>query len=176
MRFISREKSPGFIMKHAAREIVETNMGNILTNRPPAHLKFEPLSVPFRTSALPIKSYKDYASGTLNTKSAADKLRRAGHKWTEKSETGEEVDVTEKVVIDFLFSHPNYGKDFVGIGDNGVEILDTVIIPEGDGGWYCRLCEKHFENAQGKEGHIAGSKEHKQNVEGATKKAVLSIA
>lgn len=176
MRFISREKSPGFVLKDAQVKIIETNYGNIPQRMKAAHIKFEPLGNPFKTAALPVVNYKDYASGKLDSDVAAKKLRSLGHKWTETDEEGNEVDVTEKVVIDFLFRHPKYGRDFIAIGGDGVEIVDTVIIPEGDGGFYCRLCEQHFDTVQGKDGHVTSSKKHKENLEKAGANALASIS
>jgi len=176
MKFISREKSPGFIIKHGARKLVETTKGVIPIVVKAARIKFQPLGSPFKTSALPIKSYKDYASGVLNSFEAANKLRAAGHTWTKEDEEGNEVDVTEKEVISFLFNHAKYGEDFVAIGSDGKEIVDTIIVPEGDGGFYCRLCEQHFENAQGKDGHATSSNKHKKNIELANSALVSSLA
>jgi len=168
MLFISRDKSPSYVMIHGLRE--EYASGALRRLVRPGVIQFKPLDQPFQVSYLPVKG--GTAQGFLKTEQAAQVLRKYGH--AQYDEEGE--DITEFRVIDYLFEHQDYGTEFVAVGTKtGQEILpnDRFIIEqpeESEFTHYCRLCKKSFRSIQGAEGH-AQSKQHQELFEEAQNKA-----
>jgi len=156
MLFISRDKSPSYVMVHGLRE--EYASGALKKLIYPGIVAFSRLEQPFEVSYLPVK--KGVAQGKLRTEEAAKALRKAGHTFLD--EEGE--DVTEFRIIDFLFGHDDYGVEYVAVGTStGQEILpkDRFLIEQSpDSGFshYCRLCKQSFKNIQGAEGHVSSNK------------------
>lgn len=149
MIFLSRGKSPKLLMVPGYEEIVQTLHGNIPQVKKPVWVAFQPASTPFEAPGLPTQWGSGKAYGFLDTEQAA---RQAG--------------MPEEEVRDFLLSHPSHGVEFIGISNDGDEITDEerFFVPEGEGGFYCKLCDKHLQSSQAKAGHT-GSKEHKEKVE-----------
>ena len=149
MIFLSRGKSPALLMVPGYEEIVQTTHGNIPQIKKPVWLRFQPANTPFEAPGLPTQWNSGKAHGWLDSEHAA---RQAG------------VEAAE--VEDFLRSHPSHGVEFVGISEGGDEITDEerFFVPEGEGGYFCKLCEQHLQNGQAKAGHT-GSKAHQEKVE-----------
>lgn len=160
MLFISR-RIPEFVVKHGGKTVIQTNAGNEVIVNKPVTLRFEKSPAPLHSAKLPGSKYQKFAQGQLDTHREAERWKRMSAGVVDAD--GE--DITEKTIIDWLFKNPSYGIDFIAMSDDGREISDTMMIPEGDGGFFCRACEKHLANAQAKEGHIATSKEHAKNIE-----------
>lgn len=150
MLFLSRGKSPTVLMVPGFEEIVQTTHGNIPRVKKPVWLKFTPASVPFEAPGLPAKWKTGKAFGYLDSQHVA---RQAG--------------VTEEQVIDFLTSHPDHGVEFIGVMQDGEELKsgeDAVFVPEGEKGFFCKVCEKHLASVQGVTGHKM-SAEHQTKME-----------
>ena len=149
MIFLSRGKSPSLLMVPGYEEIVQTIHGNIPQVKKPLWLRFNASTRPFEAPGLPTQGHSKKAWGYLKTDEAARKLG-----------------VDEQEVIDFLLNHPSHGVEFVGVSEDGDEITDEerFFIPEGEGGYFCKLCEQHLQNGQAKAGHT-GSKAHQEKVD-----------
>jgi len=138
MLFLSRGRSPSILMVPGFEEIVKTIHGNIPQIRKPLWLKFNPTNSPYEAPGLPTQWGTGKAWGYLESGHAARK-----------------IGVTEEEVVDFLLNHDSHGVEFIGITEDGKEIENDEIyfVPEGDGGFFCKLCASHLKNAQGKSGH-----------------------
>ena len=148
MLFLSRGKSPSILMVPGFEEIVETIHGNIPRVKKPIWLRFSPASQPFEAPGLPTQHGTGKAWGYLETGHASRQIR-----------------MPEQEVIDFLLQHSSHGVEFIGISEDGKEIEndEAYFVPEGDGGYFCKLCDSHLKNAQGKAGH-AKSNAHKEAI------------
>ena len=75
--------------------------------------------------------------------------------YLETSHASRKSGMEEQEVIDFLLGHDSHGVEFIGVAEDGKEIANDEIyfVPEGDGGYFCKLCNVHLKNAQGKAGH-----------------------
>ena len=156
MRFISRDKSPGYYMKLAQQQITDTNIGKIVKMVHPALVKFKALDGEFQTRLLPTRD--GVAKGILHSDEAAASLAAAGHIFTDE----EGKDVTEREVIAFLLGNEDYGVHFIAIDNNSggeIEAEASDFIPEPDGMSWCRFCKKHVDN-RGASEHAKKSQEH----------------
>lgn len=149
MIFLSRGKSPSLLMVPGFEEIVQTVHGNIPQIKKPVWLKFQAAAQPFEAPGLPTQWGSGKAFGYLDSEVAARK-----------------VGMSKEDVEQFLLSHPSHGVEYIGISEGGEEITDEerFFIPEGEGGYFCKLCEQHLRNGQAKAGHT-GSKAHQEKVE-----------
>lgn len=174
MLFISRHRSPSFVMLQGRRDVIDTNMGKVVMATKPTVIQFSPLQGAFNTNLLPPIGNKREARGSLRTEVVARKLAEKNQGFFDDNGN----DVTEDRVVSFLFTHREYGREFVAIGADGSEVKeeDQVFIPEGDeGGYYCTVCDKHLKNLQAKEGHKTSSKAHKSNFESRSQDLRLSL-
>lgn len=173
MLFISGEPSPQYVLVHGSAQVVQSLQGNVRRVTKPAVAKFAPVTGrPFRTSTMPTKG--GLAKGKLYSDEAAQQIRNAGH--TQQDEKGN--DITERWLIERLMNHPSYGREFVAVGvEDGEELVgkQTYRIPEGDGGVFCSLCNKHFRSAQAYASHEATSKEHAANLAQAEAKITQNL-
>ena len=149
MQFISTMKQQSYTFQPARKEVIKTNVGNVVQAFLSKRIQFEPLALPFHTPTLSAKN--GMAWGVLDSKHAAKKAR-----------------ISEKDLIEFLMAHPHYGIRMVGIGHDGSEVLsdETHIVREGEKGFYCEICEKHLQNMQGMKNHVK-SAAHKELFEAA---------
>jgi len=156
-------------MVQGGQEIISTNIGNIVKVRKPAVVKFKRFAAPMKTSLLPKVRGTAEARGYLRTEDAAKEFSRHGLGFFE-GENGDKKDVTENRIIEFLFQHPMYLREFVAVGRDGAELRedDRFFVPEGDeGGYFCTACNKHLKSVQAKEGHKTTSKAHAEAVKKA---------
>lgn len=148
MLFLSRDKSPSFLIVPGYEEIVQTIHGNIPQVKKPIWLKFQPFhGEGMESPAMPMRQGNNTAMGSLDTETTA---RQTG--------------LTNDEIVEFLQKHESYGVEFVGVEERGGEMSENdegFLIPEAEGGYYCQLCDKHLANAQAKAGHRT-SKTHKQ--------------
>ncbi len=151
MIFLSVERSPEWVMKPGTFVLVDTAMGPMPDLQPGLRVKFEELNEFLETRLLPVKRDRQLARGWLDSEKVAQKLG-----------------VDESVLIEFLTSREEYGREMIGVAPDGDEIADqddTHIVPVGDE-YMCRLCNKTFP-AKGRGGHCRG---------GLHKKAVKALA
>lgn len=138
MLFLSRGRSPSILMVPGFEEIVETTHGKIPQIHKPVWLKFSATNMPYEAPGLPTQWGTGKAWGYLESGHASRTTGRS-----------------EQEVIDFLLAHQSHGVEFIGIAEDGKEIENDEVyfVPEGDGGFFCKLCDSHLKNAQGKAGH-----------------------
>jgi hypothetical protein len=139
MLFLSRGKSPSFLIVPGYEEIVQTIHGNIPQVRKPIWLKFSAFDGGgMETPAMPMRQGSNTAQGSLETAVAA---RITG--------------LQEDEIIDFLKNHDSYGVEFVAVEDRGREIDDNdeAFLVATDTGYYCQLCDMDLKNAQARAGH-----------------------
>jgi len=150
MLYLSRGRSPSLLMVPGFEEIVQTIHGNIPQVKKPVWLKFTPMDMGFEAPGLPTQWDSGKAYGYLETEHAA-------------LQSGME----EAEVISFLNDHASYGVDFIGVNEEGKEVMsadDGIFVPEGEGGFFCKICQIHLANAQGLSGHKR-SKAHSEAFE-----------
>jgi CO dehydrogenase/acetyl-CoA synthase beta subunit len=139
MLFLSRGKSPSFLIVPGFEEIVQTIHGNIPQVKKPIWLKFAPFDGEgMETPAMPMRRGQNTAQGSLETTVAA---RVTG--------------LPEDEIVDFLKNHDAYGVEFVAVEDREQEIEDNdeaFLVSEASG-YYCQLCDMHLKNAQARAGH-----------------------
>jgi len=72
--------------------------------------------------------------------------------------------------------HKGYGTKWVGIGVDGQEVVsdELHVVPEGERGFYCGLCEKHLQNVQAMKNHVK-SGEHVERKKTAEVEALANI-
>ena len=150
MLFLSREKSPSFLIVPGFEEIVQTIHGNIPQVRKPIWLKFNAIGgvngkEGIESPQMPVRRGETKALGTLDTTVAA---RQTG--------------LDEDEIIDFLKGHECNGVTFVEIEERDLDVdNDEGFFVSTATGYHCQLCAKDLANAQAKAGHRM-SKAHKQ--------------
>ena len=151
MIFLSRGKSPSYLMIPGYEEIVQTVHGNVPVIKKPKWLKFIAFGPGAEIHAPGMATKKNYdgkAGGYLDTEHAARRLQ-----------------VEEQEVIDFLENHEAFGTEFVAAKREDEEAThDEFIVPEGVGGYHCKLCGKSVSSIQGLNGHKM-SKSHQAHEE-----------
>ena len=157
MQFISTMKQQSYTFDLARSEVKETSVGNVVVNHRGKRIQFEPLMEPFETPTLVGKRKK--AWGILDTEKAS-------------RDTG----IDEKDIIEFLMAHKAYGIKHVGIGHDGGEVIseEAYVVPEGETGYFCKLCDKHIKNVQGMKNHVK-SNTHVEAVEVAKVEALANV-
>jgi hypothetical protein len=148
MIFLSRGKSPSLLIVPGFEEIVQTTRGKIPVVNKPKWLKFTEFGAGANIHApgLPTRADEDnLAGGYLDTEQVA-----------------KDIDHPEQEIIDFLQTHPKLGVEFVQTKEKEAETGLSIEIfePEGDKGFYCKLCDQSLATAQAVNGH-KGSKKHK---------------
>ena len=146
MIFLSRGKSPSYLMIPGFEEIVQTVHGNLPVVKKPKWLKFTAFGPGAELHAPGLSTRKDQegkAGGYLDTEHAA---RRIGE--------------SEQDIIDFLENHEANGVEFVVAQRDESELgnNEEFIVPEGDGGFYCKLCDVSVSSPQGLTGHRMSKK------------------
>lgn len=144
MIFISVERSPEWVIKPGTFAIVETGMGPMPDLQPGLRVRFEELNSFFETRLLPARRDRQVARGMLDT-----------------AKVSEELGMEEAVLIEFLTSREEYGREFMGLspdGDEQADDDDLHIVPVGNE-YLCKLCSKTFK-AKGRGGHVR-SKQHR---------------
>lgn len=145
MLFLSRGKSPSYLMIPGYEEIVQTVHGNLPVVKKPKWLKFTAFGPGAEIHAPGLSTRKDMdgkAGGYLDTEHAARKLQ-----------------VEEQDVIDFLETHPSNGVEFAPAqrDESETSTNEDFIVPEGDG-FFCKLCEVSVSSIQGLTGHRMSKK------------------
>jgi len=135
---------PGF------EEIVQTVHGNLPVVKKPKWLKFTAFGAGAQIHIPGMEARHDengMAGGFLDTEVAARRIKES-----------------ESDIIDFLENHEAFGNEFTSstAQGNGSELTsnEEFIVPEGDGGFYCKLCEQSMSSIQGLNGHKS-SKKHR---------------
>lgn len=146
MIFLSRGKSPSYLMIPGYEEIVQTVHGNLPVVKKPKWLKFTAFGPGAKIHAPGLSTRKDEdgkAGGYLDTEHQARKLQ-----------------VEEQDVIDFLQNHPSFGVEYTEAkrDESETSTNEDFIVPEGDGGFYCKLCEISVSSIQGLTGHKMSKK------------------
>jgi len=138
-------------------EVVDTPAGKVVIPHKSVRVEFSPIGAPFHTPLLAARDGLAY--GGLDTESES---RRLG--------------VPEKVIIEFLMAHKDYGVRMVGIGVDGQEVIseEAYVVNEGEKGYYCTLCARHLENIQGMKNHIK-SNMHVEKLAIAKQEAMQSV-
>jgi hypothetical protein len=146
MIFLSRGKSPSYLMIPGFEEIVQTVHGNLPVIKKPKWLKFLAFGPGAQIHAPGLNTRHDQdgkAGGFLDTEVAARKL-----------------DLPEQEIIDFLKTHPSYGTEFTIAQRDESELgsNEEFIVPDGETGFFCKLCEVSVSTAQGLTGHKMSKK------------------
>lgn len=148
MIFLSRDRSPSLLMIPGYEEIVKTVHGNVPVIKKPKWLKFTAFgaNASIHAPGLPVRKEGENAGraqGYLDTEIAA-----------------RENDLPESEIITFLESHPWNGVEYIAAkkeeAQNGLSI--EIFEPEGEGGFYCKLCEQSLQSAQAVNGHKTSKK------------------
>jgi len=153
MIFLSRGKSPSLLIVPGYEEIVQTLHGKLPVVHKPKWLKFTEfgLGANIHAPGLPTFDGQDNkAGGYLDTEQVA-----------------KQEDIPEQEVIDFLQTHPKLGVEFVQTqekeADTGLSV--EIFEPEGEKGFYCKLCDQSLQTAQAVNGHKTSKKHQLQEEE-----------
>lgn len=137
MDFISTMRRQKYTLRPAGRKVHETSGGSVVTFQRSKRVEFTPMNAPMFTPLLAAKDGK--AWGSLDT---ATEAKRLG--------------IEEETLNEFLMQHPDYGVRMVAVGNDGQEVVsdDVYVLPEGEKGFYCKLCQKHLKTLQAKQSHV----------------------
>jgi hypothetical protein len=149
MLFLSKGKSPSYLLIPGMMEIIDTIHGKVPSVRKAKWAKFTALHTPVHAPGLAgLKKYDGKVWGTFETKIEAKKL-----------------DVEDEYLRDALLGHPKYGVDFIAVDAKGQEASadERYILPNDDGTFFCKACEKVLSNGQAVAGHKS-SKAHAESI------------
>ena len=145
MLFLSRDKSPSFLIIPGFEEIISTTHGNIPKVHKPVWLRFRPFgegSGGMECPDLPNRRGENKALGSLSTESEAKRTK-----------------LDEQEIIEFLEGHIANGVEYVGVVERTEEDIvdDAFITPKGVG-YYCQLCDADLKSTQAIAGHKTSNK------------------
>lgn len=155
MIFLSRGKSPSLLISPGFEEIIKTTSGNVSQVTKPKWIKF----IQFASGA------NIHAPG-LPVRMDGDTPGKA--KGYFDSEYGaRDIGMPEQEIIDFLTTHPSYGTEFIAAKEKETDTGLSVEIfePEGEKGFYCKLCDQSLATAQAVNGHKTSKKHQIQEEE-----------
>jgi hypothetical protein len=130
-------------------EIVETIHGKVPQIRKAKWAKFNAMSAPIHAPGLAgLKKYDGKVWGTFDTDLEAQR-----------------IGVEPEYLRDALLGHPKYGVDFIAVDERGQEASadERYILPNDDGTFFCKACEKVLSNGQAVAGHKS-SKAHAESI------------
>ena len=155
MIFLSRGKSPSLLIVPGYEEIVETTSGKVSRVNKPKWVKFIQFApgANIHAPGLPVRMDGENAGkaqGFVDTEYVA-----------------KDINMPEQEVIDFLTGHEKYGVEFIAAKEKETETGLSVEIfePDGEKGFYCKLCDQHLATAQAVNGHKTSKKHQIQEEE-----------
>lgn len=148
MIFLSRDRSPMYVITPSMHTIIETLAGKMPSIQKGISVKFQSLDVGIPTTLLPTKMGEQVARGMLDTTAEAKRQK-----------------VDEAILNEFLLDHELHGIEFVGVDSDGEEDdqqAEAAIVTMGDG-FFCSLCDKTLKNKSAIHGHMK-SAVHQDNL------------
>lgn len=155
MIFLSRGKSPSLLIVPGFEEFVKTTQGTIPRVNKPKWIKF----VQFAPGA------NIHAPGLPVTTDGPEAGKALGFYDTEYG--ANDIDMPEEEIVDFIKTHPSYGVEFIAAKEKETETGLSIEIfePEGEKGFYCKLCDQSLATAQAVNGHKTSKKHQIQEEE-----------
>lgn len=155
MIFLSRGKSPTLLIAPGYEEFIKTTQGTVPRVNKPKWIKF----LQFAPGA------SIHAPGLPVVKGGDSAGRAQGFYDTEAGAL--DIGMPEQEIVDFLTTHPKYGVEFIAAKEKETETGLSVEIfePEGEKGFYCKLCDQSLQTAQAVNGHKTSKKHQIQEEE-----------
>ena len=158
MHFLSRDGALRLVKQPVQKFIHRTSHGLIPEITSAQRVTFQKLAEPLYTESFP----NNEAHGFLDSKTAA-----------------EQTGLEEKEITEWMLRHKNHGVSFVAVDQTGQLVVpkekSEYLVRSGDKGWYCTLCEKHFESAKGQQAHLNGKKHQSLMRDGVAVESADSI-